>query len=53
MLDFGLGIRYFLSETVSARFDWREFRALRDSDESFFDRLFSMRRFAGMVMFEF
>ena len=53
MIDFGLGVRYFLSDGLSIRLDYREFRALRESDDSFFDRLFALRRIGAMLAVEF
>lgn len=51
LLGFGVGVRYYLSPTVSFRVDYREFRGLTSSDSSFWDRWYAMRRIAGFFSF--
>jgi len=53
LIAFGFGVRYYLSETLSFRADYREMRAITTADGSFFDRLHSMRRIGGVLMFQF
>lgn len=48
----GFGIRYFLTDGISFRADYREFRALTTGEGGFFDRLFALRRIAGFLSFD-
>lgn len=50
---YGGGVRFYLREGIALRADFRDTRVVRDGDGSFFDRLFSMRRIAGMLSFDF
>lgn len=52
LVAFGFGIRYYLSDSVSFRADYREFRALTTGEGSFFDRLFALRRIGGFLSFD-
>lgn len=52
-VNFGGGVRYYLSEGISLRGDFREYRAVLDVEGNVVDRLFSLRRVAGMISFEF
>lgn len=52
ILALGFGIRYYLSDGVSFRADYREFRALTTGEGDFFDRLFSLRRIGGFLSFD-
>lgn len=51
--NYGGGVRYYLREKIAVRGDFRSIIVLRDTDESFFDRLFAMNRVAGMLSIEF
>lgn len=53
LIAFGFGVRYYLSEKMSFRADYREMRAITTADGGFFDKLHSMRRFGGFLMFHF
>lgn len=53
LIAFGLGIRYYLSETMSFRADYREMRGITTAEGDLFDRLHSMRRIAGTLIFQF
>ncbi|NKB87585.1 MAG: hypothetical protein GKS06_05140 [Acidobacteria bacterium] len=53
LIAFGFGVRYYLDEKLSFRADYREMRAITTSSGGFFDRLHSMRRIAGIMMFRF
>lgn len=52
-LNYGGGVRYYLREKIAVRGDFRSTLVLRDTDESFFDRLFTVNRLAGMLSIEF
>jgi len=52
-LNYGGGVRYYLREKIAVRGDFRSTLVLRDTDESFFDRLFTINRIAGMLNIEF
>lgn len=52
LIAFGFGARYYLSDSLSFRADYREFRALTTGEGGFFDRLFALRRIAGFLSFE-
>ncbi len=53
LIAFGFGMRYYLNEKMSFRADYREMRAITTSEGSFFDKLHSMRRIGGILMFRF
>lgn len=53
LLAFGFGIRYFMAPNISFRFDLREFKLVTSASGNIFDRLFSMRRIAGFLSFDF
>ena len=53
LIAFGFGVRYYLNEKLSFRGDYREMRAITTSEGSFFDKLHSMRRIGGILMFRF
>jgi len=53
LIAFGFGVRYYLSEKLSFRGDYREMRAITTSEGSFFDKLHSMRRIGGFLMIQF
>lgn len=53
LIAVGLGVRYYLSDWLSLRLDYREFRALTQVDSDFLDRLFALRRIGGMLSLEF
>lgn len=53
MIAVGVGVRYYLSPKVSFRADYREFRGLTTGEGDFFDRLYALRRIAGMFSFDF
>ncbi len=51
LVAFGLGFRFYLSEGVSFRADYREMRAITTGSGGLFDRLFSLRRIGGFLSF--
>ena len=53
LLALGFGVRYYVSDHMAIRLDFREFRALTQTDGGFLDRLFALRRVGGMVSIEF
>ena len=53
LIAFGFGVRYYLNEKMSFRADYREMRAITSASGSFFDKLHSMRRIGGILMFQF
>lgn len=53
LIAFGFGVRYYLSEKLSFRGDYREMRGITTADGGFFDKLHSMRRIGGFLMFHF
>jgi opacity protein-like surface antigen len=52
-VSFGAGVKYYLREGLSLRADYREYRMRRDIEGSFSERLYTLRRLAGMFTFEF
>ena len=52
LIAFGLGFRFYLSEKVSFRADYREMRAITSGSGSLFNRLFSLRRIGGFLSFQ-
>lgn len=52
LIAFGLGFRFYLSEKVSFRADYREMKAITGGSGSLLNRLFSMRRIAGFLSFQ-
>lgn len=50
--NLGGGVRYYLKEGASLRADYREFWVFRSGSGSFFERIFSLRRFAAMLSFD-
>lgn len=53
LIAFGFGVRYYLSETLSFRADYREMRAITTAAGGFFDKLYSMRRIGSFLIFQF
>jgi len=53
LIAFGFGVRYYLNEKMSSRGDSREMRAITTAEGNFFDKLHSMRRIGGILMFQF
>ncbi len=53
LFAFGFGVRYYLSEKLSFRGDYREMRAITTADGGIFDRIHSMRRIGGFLMIQF
>lgn len=53
LIAFGFGVRYYLSDKMSFRVDYREMRAITTAEGGFFDKLHSMRRIGGFLMFHF
>ena len=52
LIAVGLGARFFLSEKVSFRADYREIRAFTGGSGGLLDRLFSLRRIGGFLSFQ-
>ncbi len=52
LIAFGLGFRFYLSESVSFRADYREMRAITTGSGNLFDRIFSLRRIGGFLAFQ-
>lgn len=53
LIAFGFGVRYYLSEKLSFRADYREMRAITTAAGGLFDKLYSMRRIGGFLIFQF
>ncbi len=53
LIAFGFGVRYYLSEKISFRADYREMRGITTSSGGFFDKLHSMRRIGGFLVIKF
>lgn len=53
LIALGFGMRFYLSESLSLRADYREFRAITSADGGLFDRLFSLRRIGGFISIDF
>ena len=49
----GGGVRYYLSERLSFRADYREMRGITSAAGGFFDKLHTMRRVGGFLMLRF
>lgn len=52
-LNYGLGVRYYVRESIALRADFRSFLVVRETDESFYERLYTVNRIAGMLSMEF
>ena len=53
LVALGFGFRYYLGDKLSFRADFREFRAYTNGSGGFFDRLYGLRRIAGILSIEF